>query len=247
MIDGWVLGLETSGAWTGVALARDGVLMGERSSRRPSSSQERLLAFADELLRDVDLTPREIARIAVAVGPGSFTGLRVGIATARGLALATGVAVTGIPSHEALAAPFRGLAREILLLSGERRGTVLVEAGRWEGVEWRPSLPAACVPVEELRDLLEPIRSLGAPWLLLGEAVESVVMKQPWLAAMGESPRDPLLATRRPAWVALLGSERGRIAHDGRTLDAVRPLYLRAADAKLPAQTSLIAPRGPGR
>ncbi len=247
MIAGWVLGLETSGAWTGVALAQDGVLMGERSSRRPSSSQERLLAFSDELLRDANLTPRELARIAVAVGPGSFTGLRVGIATARGLALATGIAVAGVPSHEALAAPFRGLGREILLLSGERRGTVLVEAGRWEGVDWRPSLPAACVPVEELRDRLAPIQSRGAPWLLLGEAVESVAMKQPWLAAMGESPRDPLLATRRPAWVALLGSEPGRIAHSGRAIDEVRPLYLRAADAKRPAQVSLIAPRGSSR
>src|SRR4051794_33234561 len=82
-----------------VALVRDGDVLGERRSRAVS-----VLADADELLREAGLGPRDLERLAVGVGPGSFTGVRIGLAAARGLGLALEVPVAGVSTLDALAA-----------------------------------------------------------------------------------------------------------------------------------------------
>jgi tRNA threonylcarbamoyladenosine biosynthesis protein TsaB len=87
---------------TGVAtsaLVRDGEVLGERTGRAAE-----VLADADELLRTAGLSPRDLDRLAVGVGPGSFTGVRIGLAAARGLALALDLPVAGVSTLDALAA-----------------------------------------------------------------------------------------------------------------------------------------------
>jgi tRNA threonylcarbamoyladenosine biosynthesis protein TsaB len=82
-----------------VALVRDGEALGERRSRAVS-----VLADADELLRVAKTGPADLDLLAVGVGPGSFTGLRIGLAAARGLGLALEILVAGVSTLEALAA-----------------------------------------------------------------------------------------------------------------------------------------------
>jgi tRNA threonylcarbamoyladenosine biosynthesis protein TsaB len=82
-----------------VALVRDGEALGERRSRAVS-----VLADADELLRIAKTGPADLDLLAVGVGPGSFTGLRIGLAAARGLGLALEILVAGVSTLEALAA-----------------------------------------------------------------------------------------------------------------------------------------------
>jgi tRNA threonylcarbamoyladenosine biosynthesis protein TsaB len=81
------------------ALVRDDVILGERTS-----SAIRILEDADELLREAELDQADIDAVAVGTGPGSFTGLRIGLAVARGLAFALGVPVAGVSTLAALAA-----------------------------------------------------------------------------------------------------------------------------------------------
>ena len=81
------------------ALVRDGDVLGERSSRAVT-----VLADADELLREAGLGPADLDLLVVGVGPGSFTGVRIGLATARGLALALDFGVAGVSTLDALAA-----------------------------------------------------------------------------------------------------------------------------------------------
>jgi tRNA threonylcarbamoyladenosine biosynthesis protein TsaB len=119
------------------ALVRDGEVIGERRSRALT-----VLADADELLREAGLAPADLRLIAVGVGPGSFTGLRIGLAAARGLALALDLPVAGVSTLEALAAGAPGAVpvidarrREVFaLVGGEPRclapGDLDVEAGR---------------------------------------------------------------------------------------------------------------------
>jgi tRNA threonylcarbamoyladenosine biosynthesis protein TsaB len=105
---------------TGVAtsaLVGDGHILGERVG-----SAVEVLGDADELLRDADVAPRDLDLLAVGVGPGSFTGVRIGLAAARGIALALDLPVAGVSTLEALAAGAPGA----LPVIDARRGEVFV-------------------------------------------------------------------------------------------------------------------------
>lgn len=80
------------------------------------------LTFAEELLAEAGLTPSAVGRVAVGVGPGSFTGLRIGVAAARGLAQATGAELAAVPTPEVLAAAAADGARSVLACLDARRG-----------------------------------------------------------------------------------------------------------------------------
>jgi tRNA threonylcarbamoyladenosine biosynthesis protein TsaB len=94
-----ILAFDTATATATTALVRNGDVLGERSGRAVE-----VLAEADELLRAAGATPGELDLLAVGVGPGSFTGVRIGLAAARGLALALDLPVAGVSTLDALAA-----------------------------------------------------------------------------------------------------------------------------------------------
>ena len=104
------------------ALVRDGDVLGERSSRAAT-----VLADADELLRAAGLRPDALDRLVVGTGPGSFTGVRIGLAAARGLALALDLPVAGVSTLDALAA---GAPGAVPVIDARRREVfVLVDGG----------------------------------------------------------------------------------------------------------------------
>src|SRR5512132_3725834 len=97
------LALDTSAAAGSAALLRDGHVVAERAGDGSRTHGERLPRELMELLESAGVTLRDIDRFAVSTGPGSFTGLRVGIATIQGLALAQHKLVVPVSSFEALA------------------------------------------------------------------------------------------------------------------------------------------------
>jgi tRNA threonylcarbamoyladenosine biosynthesis protein TsaB len=94
-----VLAFDTATDRATSALVGDGELLGERVSRAST-----LLADVDALLRQAGAHPRDVDALALGVGPGSFTGIRIGLAAARGLVLALGVEAAGVSTLDALAA-----------------------------------------------------------------------------------------------------------------------------------------------
>lgn len=148
-----ILAFDTATDVATSALVDDGEVLGERASRAQT-----LLEDVDALLRQGGARPADLEALAVGVGPGSFTGVRVGLATARGLALALGVPVAGVSTLAALAAGAPGATpvidarrKEVFVLQGEPRvlapgevelepGTVCVGNG---AVRYRQVLEAA--------------------------------------------------------------------------------------------------------
>jgi tRNA threonylcarbamoyladenosine biosynthesis protein TsaB len=148
-----ILAFDTATDVATSALVADGEVLGERTSRAVT-----LLEDVDALLRQAGARTADVEALAVGVGPGSFTGVRVGLATARGLALALGVPVAGVSTLDALAAGAPGAVpvvdarrQEIFVLQGEPKvlspeelrlapGTICVGSG---AVRYRSILEAA--------------------------------------------------------------------------------------------------------
>jgi tRNA threonylcarbamoyladenosine biosynthesis protein TsaB len=157
-----ILAFDTATDVATSALVSDGEVLGERTSRAVT-----VLEDVDALLRQAGAQTRELEGIAVGIGPGSFTGVRIGLATARGLALALGVPVAGVSTLDALAAGAPGAvpvidARrgEVFVLLKEPRvlapdeveltsGTVCVGSG---AVRYRSLLEAAGVEIPPDQD-----------------------------------------------------------------------------------------------
>ena len=175
-------------------------------------------ALMPEVARALDAAGglESVERIAVTVGPGSFTGLRVGIACARALGLGAGLPVVGVTTLSALAAPLlvRDDAVPIATAIDARHGRVFFQAFAPDG---RPLVSARLV---EARDAARSIG--GGPALVVGSGADAVTA-----AAQDATIKraDPQLDTPDPTWVARLG------AACDLALSPPKPLYLKAADA----------------
>ena len=185
---------------TGVAtsaLVRNGEVLGERSSRAV-----RVLADADELLQEAGAQPRELRRLVVGTGPGSFTGVRMGLASARGLAFALDLGLAGISTLDALAA-------------GAPGALPVVDAGRREVFALVDGAPAVAAP-DEL--VLEPgTTCVGDGAVRYREVLEALGATIP--------PRESELHLPRARFHA-------ELAREFVDPETVEPLYLRLPDAE---------------
>jgi len=116
-----VLGIETSTDQGSVALVEDEKILGELLWNLPRSHSQKLIPSIEALLRIVGIDLKEIEAICVGLGPGSFTGLRVGLSVAKGLAFTLGAKIVGIPSFDALAWDFKE-SDSLCILSDAKRG-----------------------------------------------------------------------------------------------------------------------------
>jgi len=162
-----VLGIETSTRRGSVALAVDGKVVSVQTHEEPNAHAERVLGLVERALAEASLTRRALDRLAVGVGPGSFTGLRVGIALAEGIALGLERPLVGVGSLRAMAhaVPVTDERVRVAVLDA-RRGEVFVAAYAPDGEEL--VAPSALAP-PAARELL--LGTLGArPTVTVGES-----------------------------------------------------------------------------
>jgi len=140
-----VLGIETATSVCGAAIRQDGSLLALEEVNEGRVHAERLLPLIDAALRKWGLTATSLGAIAVSIGPGSFTGLRIGLSIAKGLVLATGVPLVAVPTLEALAsrtARARNAEGLILAALDARRDEVYCQlfeaAGERISALWEP-------------------------------------------------------------------------------------------------------------
>lgn len=189
---------------------------------------EALMPLVARLLEHAGIEAQQLDRVAVTVGPGSFTGLRVGIAAARGIALATGKPAIGLTTLAAFAAP--------LISADDTVPVVSAIDARHEHVYIQVFGPGGLTLVKpQLMSLREAVRAaLGGPPRLAGTAAE--LLARAWPA--DERPPRSIAPERAPdiQWVARLG------AAAPQTSSPPKPLYLRAPDAQ-PQATAQLARR----
>lgn len=210
-----ILGLDAAAAACSVALWRDGRALAYREAPMARGHAEALMPLVLETLAAAGLVFGEIDRIAVGVGPGSFTGIRIALAAARGIALAANLPVVGIDSFNAVAAAIPAPAL------GARSLLVVIDSKRRE-------LFGQYFDSRRL--------ALGEPLVLEAAALLARRPAGPLLVAgdgAGHLPAAPDMArvegTGRPDARAI-----ARLAAEGRVILGARPLYLRPPDVTLP-------------
>src|SRR5438105_5083190 len=168
-----VLALDSSADSVAVAVLRDDEPLAERSWRTPRPTgrggpQGGLLGVADATLADARVAPAAVEIVAVATGPGSFNGIRAGIAVAEGLALALDVPAVGVPTLDALAYQHVGRARVVcaILPAGRGEDYGASYTGTW--TDWRRRDDYAIAAPADLLGALPPDA------LLCGHVVEEV-------------------------------------------------------------------------
>lgn len=124
-----ILAIDTSHGVCSVAISDGDVIIAEKTDLEPTKQAERLLPTINQLLLDNKISYSELAAIAADIGPGSFTGVRIGLAAARGIALAAKLPLIGVTSLEALAyeARLENSDAAILAVLDARRGQVYVQ------------------------------------------------------------------------------------------------------------------------
>lgn len=102
-----ILGIETATDVCSTALVHHGTVVGEQSLTEKNVHSEKLLLLIDQLLHKSTLLKKQLDAVAVSIGPGSFTGLRIGLSTAKGLALALDIPLLAVPTLDAVAESYR--------------------------------------------------------------------------------------------------------------------------------------------
>jgi tRNA threonylcarbamoyladenosine biosynthesis protein TsaB len=215
-----VLGLDTAlGACSAVVLA-EGRPLASLSEPMLRGHQERLALMVRDAMARAGLGFDALDRIGATVGPGSFTGLRVGLAFAKGLGLALGKPCVGVGTLEALAASHPGGDMTIAVIDA-RRGQVYLQAFSQGHALMAPDV----LPVETAAARLAELRPDGR--------VDIVGPGAPLLEGLWAGAHIVPLAAPDPVALARLA--------ENRPATPARPLYLRAPDAKLPGGLDLPA------
>lgn len=167
-----ILGLDSSGLVAGVAVVEDEVLLAEYTTDYKKTHSQTLLPMLEELTNMIELDLNTIDAIAIASGPGSFTGLRIGSATAKGLGLALNKPLVEVPTLEGLAWNLWGTDRLICPLMDARRSQVYTAAyeftPREEGFLLQTVIPQAPMDIVEL---MERLNEIGREVVFLGDGV----------------------------------------------------------------------------
>ncbi len=228
-----ILALDTATMTATCAVSENGVLLGEASLHGAKTHSQKLLPMVGELLRSLSLSPGEMDAFAVSIGPGSFTGLRIGVVTAKGLAYAAGKPVYGVPTLEALAftVPFwKGVICPLVDARNQQAfcGFYL----RTEHAAER-MLEDNVLHVDTLADTLAVF---GREVLLVGDCAArfAPLVRERWADAHSDlavHAADPAMFGPRAAATALLAE---RMAVSGAPGDpfALEPSYMRPSQAE---------------
>lgn len=214
-----ILCFDTSGPYCATALLRNGDVLAEINEDMTRGQAERLMPLLEECLADGGAGWGDLEALAVGIGPGNFTGTRIAVSAARGLALGLGIPAVGVSAFEAVAAGHAGGPTLVVLAAPRGRAYVQLL------IDGEPaSDPRLIDPENPPEDL-----PAGEETRVIGHRAGELARKA-GLAFLDLDPAEPAEAVRRIALVASrrLSDGTGRVGRPA-------PLYVRPADAAPPS------------
>jgi tRNA threonylcarbamoyladenosine biosynthesis protein TsaB len=206
-----ILGIDSAGSGCGVALWQDGTILKKAEEPMERGQDQRLVPMVMDVMREAGFDFPALDRIAVTKGPGSFTGLRIGLATARGLGLAAAKPVLGLDRFSIYRAQTTGSEKNLLVVINSRRAELFCR--------FYPSRGAP-----------------GEPMMLTPDAISTFVAQHDKTMIAGDGPLPGLtVEAPRESEVITLAGLAARATPDQPEF-LPRPLYIREPDVTFPSQ-----------
>jgi tRNA threonylcarbamoyladenosine biosynthesis protein TsaB len=221
-----VLGIDTSTSCGSVGLVDEGRIIAEHLLNTPVTHSERLLAAIDLVLQEGGCSIKDLDGWAISLGPGSFTGLRIGVSTVKGLSYATGKPVAGVPTLDALASQVSFTPYLICPVLDARKKEVYASFYRYGQENLERQSPYQAIRPEHL------IKTIEERTIFIGEGVRTygslLKTSLPSLASFASSSLNILHGST----VAALGLD---LLRRGETLDlsTFTPIYIRPSEAEI--------------
>lgn len=222
-----ILALESSAVAASAALCEDEMLLGQTYLHTGLTHSQTLLPMAADLLEQCGLKPQDLDLIAVAAGPGSFTGLRIGVAAAKGLAWAAELPCAGCSTLEAMAWSLAGFQGEVCAAMDARRHQVYNARFQVNGTAPHRLTPDRAIA---LADLVKELEGTSVPQIVVGDGAQ--LCYDALTAAGIPAVLAPPNLRMQSAWgVARMGLE---LARTGQTVSPgeLVPMYHRLSQAE---------------
>lgn len=241
-----ILAIDSSANVASAAIMTEGVLVAEYTVNHKKTHSQTLLPMIDEIVKMSETELSEIDAIAIAAGPGSFTGLRIGAATVKGLALALNKPVIGVPTVDALAYGVISRDAVIVPLMDARRAEVYTGIYENKGNFAAPAGDEAAMASSmtesgfhvlrqqcavPLEDIIREVNTLGRPVIYLGDGVDAYtdriceLTKVPYMFAPAHSSKQRASVVGALAFVYY---KNGKYTN----ADDFSPIYLRLSQAE---------------
>jgi tRNA threonylcarbamoyladenosine biosynthesis protein TsaB len=231
-----ILALDTATSACTVAVTEDQNVLVELTLQVPRAHSTRLMPLVAQAVTDSGIAKTDLDAIAVGVGPGSFTGLRIGLATAKGLGFALNKPCVGVPTLKAMAFGTGAQLGLVVPMLDAKRGevfTAVYAAGSQDPATWAELVPPSHMHVDQLAERIQELRTgLRHTWQFV-TLCGDVAVKYADGLGLGEVARlAPAGAMLPRAWaVAEVG--RSLLAHgQGTAPEALAPVYLRKSEAE---------------
>jgi tRNA threonylcarbamoyladenosine biosynthesis protein TsaB len=229
-----VLGIETSATMGGFAVLDEDRLIAELVADITGRHVERGVEMMEEVLKSAGTKIADLDGVAVSVGPGSFTGLRVGLAIAKGMCLASGTAIVGVPTLDCIAESLSCWEGLVVPVRDARRGEIYFGTFSAEGCKDTRLGDYLALPPDGVIGAINDLPA-GRRVLLAGDALERYgdIIRSGLGPEAVFAPR--MLWAARPSVVALLGASSLKRGPAG-DLDSIEPMYVRPSEAERQAR-----------
>ena len=223
-----ILAIDTATQVSSVAVLKEGRLLAELTMQGKLTHSETLLPHIEQVLKMAAVAKEELTGIAVSNGPGSFTGLRIGLAAAKAMSYVLGIPLVGVSTLQALAYQLPAPGVRVMCLLDAQKGNAYVESYRWEN----NSLQVVdSVQVAKITDIVAACANMNEQVILLGDAVQKKVAGKLELPA-NVSVAPPHIVMPRAACVAILGQAKLLAGETDNVMD-LEPVYIRRSEAEV--------------